>query len=321
MRGAVVVVPGRFHHHPSQVPVAGFGDAALNDFLAARMLGGDEPQPCGERPGVSEPCEFAGLEHDVGGGHDVDALQAAQRVDPLLPAGFRRLRLDQPLQPLLVFGRLPDGVDVVREDVVVGFLGELDRPDPCPMGRGPVPLPPAGRGGLVEYQAVPEQELGEPLLAAPAVVPRVVEGADQVARGFALVVGNPHLDDVADRQHAGQELRVVAVVLPAPVGAGLDHLRDGADRAVDAQSGQPLLQVEAGDAGLVDAFRGGVDGPDPVRHRGGVVAEGGGMHLAGHRIERGGDNLAGVDVEADKGGSMHHERAPSMNVAWPPLFG
>lgn len=78
-----------------------FGDAALGDSLAARVLGGDGPQPCGERPGVSEPCELAGLEHDVGGGHDVDALQASQRVDPLLPMGFRRLRLDRPLQPLL----------------------------------------------------------------------------------------------------------------------------------------------------------------------------------------------------------------------------
>ncbi len=56
-------------------------------------------------------------------------------------------------------------------------------------------------------------------------------------------------------------------------------------------------------------------------HRGGVVSGGGGTYLAGHRVERGGGDLAGVDVEADKGGSMHHERAPSMNVAWPPLFG
>ncbi|WP_343102203.1 hypothetical protein, partial [Collinsella aerofaciens] len=43
---------------------------------------------------------------------------------------------------------------------------------------------------------MPEQELGEPLLRAREVVPRVLERPGQVAGGLALVVGDPHLDDV-----------------------------------------------------------------------------------------------------------------------------
>lgn len=128
----------------------------------------------------------------------------------------------------------------------------------------------------------------------------------EAAGGLALVVGDPHLDDVADRQHAGEELGVVAVVLPAPVRAGLDHLRDGADRAADPQSGEPLLQVEPRDPGLVHAPGLGVHGPDPLRDGPGVVAEGRGAHLPGHDVEGDGLYRAGVDVEADEGGSIEH---------------
>ena len=139
---------------------------------------------------------------------------------------------------------------------------------------------------------------------------RASSGARQVARRLAPVVGHPHLHDVAHRQHAGQELRVVSVVLPPPVGAGLDHLGHRADDAVDAQRREPLLQVEPGRARLVDALRGRVEGSRPLCDLGGVVAEGGRSDLAGHRVE--GDGLYGsrVHVEADEGGSIQHERAP-----------
>ena len=78
------VVPRRLHHHLPQMLVAGLGDAALGDLLAAGVLGRGKPEPCGERPRVPEPRELAGLEHDVGRGRDVDALQAPQGV-PLFP--------------------------------------------------------------------------------------------------------------------------------------------------------------------------------------------------------------------------------------------
>ena len=123
VRRAAKVVPRRLDEDPPQVLVAGLGDAALPHALAAGVLRRRQPEPCGERPGALEPGELAGLEDDVRGRHGVDSLQAAQRVDPLLPPGLRRLCLDQLLQPPLVLGRPPDGVDVVRENVVVGLLG------------------------------------------------------------------------------------------------------------------------------------------------------------------------------------------------------
>ena len=286
--------------------VAGLGDRAPAVALPAGVLGGRQADPRGERAGVPEPGELAGLEHEVGGGSGVDALEAAQGVDPPPPPGLAGLGLDEPLEPRLLLRSPPDRVDVVGERVVVGPLREPYRLDPGPVRPGPVALPAAGGRPLVEDEPVPEQELGEPLLRAREVVPRVLERPGQVAGGLALVVGDPHLDHVADRQHAGEELGVVAVVLPAPVRAGLDHLRDGADHAVDPQAGEPLLQVEARDPGLVHAPGPGVHGPDPLRDGPGVVAEGRAAHLPGHDVEGDGLYRAGVDVEADEGGSIEH---------------
>ena len=241
VRRAAKVVPRRLDEHAPQVLVAGLGDAALPHALAAGVLGGREPEPRRERPRVLEPGELAGLEDQVCGARHVDALQAPDGVDPALPPGLGRLGLDQPLEAGLVLHRLPDGVDVVREHVVVRLLGKRYRPDPGPVGGGPVALPAAGRGGLAERVSVPEEELRQPLLAALQVLAGVVEGAGQVAGRLAPVVGNPHLHDVAHRQHAGQELRVVAVVLPLAVGRGLDHLGHRADDAVDRPSRTSLF--------------------------------------------------------------------------------
>ena len=310
MGRASQVVPLRLDEHAPQMLVARLRDVALPHALAAGVLRRRQPDPRRERPGVLEPGELAGLEDEVGGAHRVDALQAPDGVDPALPPGLGRLGLDQPLEAGLVLHRLPRGVYVVREHVVVGPLGERYRPYPRPVRGGPVllPLPPGVR--LAEDEPVPQQELRQPLLAALQVLARVVEGPGQVAGRLALVVGHPYLHDVADRQHARQELRVVAVVLPPPVGAGLDHLGHRADDAVDSHRGQPLLQVEPGDARLVDAFGGRVDGRHPARDLGGVVAEGGRSDLAGHRVEGDGLYRARVHVEADEGGSIQHERAP-----------
>ena len=155
-------MPRRLHHRPPQMLVAGLGDAALGDLLPAGMLGGGEPEPRGERPRVAEPRELAGLEDDVGRGHDVDALQAPQGVDPLLPPGLGRLVGHQLLQAPLVLLGLPHGVDVEGEHFVVRLLAERDRPYPGPVGAGPVALPLAGRVDFVEDQPVAQQELGEP---------------------------------------------------------------------------------------------------------------------------------------------------------------
>ena len=175
------------------------------------------------------------------------------------------------------------------------------------MGAGPVALALTGRRPLVEDQPVAQQELGEPLLLALRVLPGVVQGAHRVAGGLALVVGHPRLHDVAHREHPGQELGVVAVVLPAPVGSGLYHLGDGADDAVDAQRGELLLQVEPGHARLVDASGRGVDGSDPFGRGGRVVAEGRGSDLSGHGVERDRLDRARVHVQAYESGNIHRE--------------
>ena len=230
-----------------------------------------ESEPCAEGPGVFEPGELVllkpGRRRSL-----VDSLEASDGVDPLAPPAFGGLVPDEGLEPPLVLQLLPHGVDVVREDLVVGPLLEAYGVDPCPMGGGPVAPPLSGGSGFAEDQAVPEQELRQPLLAALQVVPCVVQRAHQVARRLAFVIGNPDLDDVSHGKHPGEKLGVVAVVLSLPVGRGLDHLRNRADDAVDAQRRELLLQVEPGDAGLVNALWQG-RGSHPFGDGCGVVGE------------------------------------------------
>lgn len=58
------------------------------------------------------------------------------------------------------------------------------------------------------------------------------------------LVGDPHLDDVAARQHACQPLGVAAVVLAAAVGRGPVHLRDRPDDAAEAEGPQRAAAVD-----------------------------------------------------------------------------
>ena len=300
-------MPRRLHHHLPQMLVAGLSDAALDDSFPAGVLGRGKPKPRGERSRVTKPRELASFEDDVGRGHDVDALQAAQGVDPLLPSGLRRFVGHQLLQAPLIFFGLSHRVDVEGECVIVCLLPKRNRLYPGPVGASPVALSSAGRVDLVEDQPVAQQELGEPLFLTLQVFPGVVQGAHQVAGGLALVVGHPHLHDVAYREHPSQELGVVAVVLPALVSGGFYHLGNGADDAVDAQGGELLLQVEPGHARLVYAFGRGVDGSGPFGHSAGVVAEGRGFDLSGHDVECDRLDRARVHVQTYKSGNIHHE--------------
>lgn len=150
---------------------------------------GVRPKPRGERSRVPKPRELASLEDDVGRGHDVDALQAAQGVDPLLPPGLGHLVGHQLLQAPLVFFGLSHRVDVEGECVIVRLLPKRNRLYPGPVGTSPVALSSTGCVDLVEDQPVAQQELGEPLLLTLQVFPGVVQGAHQVASGLTSSSG------------------------------------------------------------------------------------------------------------------------------------
>ena len=79
----------------------------------------------------------------------------------------------------------------MREHVVVGLLGKRYRHYPGPVRRGPVALAAPCGIGLVEDEAVPEQEFRESLPAALQVLARVVEGPGQVA-GHRFESGTRH---------------------------------------------------------------------------------------------------------------------------------
>ena len=79
-----------------QVLVVRLGDRA--PAVASRWSArGRQADPCGERPGVPETRELAGLEHEVGGRRGVDALEGSAGVDPPPPPGLAASASTSPL--------------------------------------------------------------------------------------------------------------------------------------------------------------------------------------------------------------------------------
>ena len=278
--------------------VARFGDAPSRDVLAARVLGGGEAYPGGEGRCAAEPREHVRLDDDGEGRHGLYALDQAERVDSFPPSVFPGMGSYELLYLLLVGLEMPDLRDVVGEGLLVGLFPELDLSDPGPISLRPVPLPLSFFVDLVEYVAVPEQELGEPLLRANQVVARIFQRTGEVPHGLALLIGHHHLDDVVGAQHASPENGVVAIVLPSFVGCGLLHLGYCADDAVDAKGPQLPDEVKTRDARLVNRL-GLFEGKDPIGDLGRRGPELLGDDLACDRVERGAGDGAGVYVEAD----------------------
>ena len=306
-RRAFVVPCGLDQQFP-QVLVAGLGDAAAASGLAARVLGGHQPDPCGEARRPGEPREPVGLARDRGGRRGVDALQAPQRVARRLPPGRLRERLHLGLQRRLLGVRPADALAVVVERGRRGGVSQVDPPDPCPEIPGPAAPPLAGGAPLVVDVPVPDQELRQALLGAHGIVPGIRQRSGQVARPLALGIGHVHLGDHPERQLHGQEMRVAAVRLAAAVGGRPAHLRRRADGSVGAHGAQLAAQVEAGDARLVDAFRGLGQGLYPRCELAGLVPERFPLDFARGRHEGAGLYRARVDVEPYESGSIVHRK-------------
>ena len=306
--GRAFVVPRGLDQQLPQVLVAGLGDAAAALGLAARMLGGHEPDPCGEARRPLEPREPVGLARDRGGRHGVDALQAPQRVARRLPPGRLRERLHPRLQRGLLGVRPMDAFAVVVERGHGRRVAQVDPPDPRPEIPGPAVFPLAGGIPLVVDAPVPEKELRQALLGAHGVVAGIRQRPRQVARPLALGIGHVHLGDHPERQLHREEVRVAAVRLPAAVGGRPVHLRHRADDAVDAHGAQLAAQVEARHSRLVDAFGGLGQGLHPRGELAGLVPERFPLDLAGLGHEGAGLYRAGVDVEPYESGSIVHRK-------------
>ena len=122
-------------------------------------------------------------------------------------------------------------------------------------GRRSPPLLAAGRGGLVKTGPCLSRNLRTAAYSAESF-PRVVEGVDQVARGF--VVGDPHLDGGAADSMRAEPASLRSFFLRLSARAAI-VFETGADRAVDAQS-VSLFCVEAVTPTRRRVSRGGVDG-------------------------------------------------------------
>ena len=317
VRRARRVVPGRLDHEAPQVLVAGLCVAAGGP-AAAGVLRGRQPHPCGEGGRAPEARELAGLGRHGEGGGGVYALEAPEGVAPRLPPRLLRPCAHHLLQGRPLLACALAAPHVVLKRLLRGGVGYGQRFYPVRVPPRPVAHAAAGRIGLLEPEPVPQQELREQLLRALGLLAGVGEGLGQIAGALAAGVGHPHGHDVADREHPGQELGVVAVVLPAAVGRRFDHFGDRAHDAVDAEPLEPALEVEAGHSRLVAAPGGLRQPPRPVRHGRQDIAEGRCPHLAGGDLYRHGLDRAGVDIEPYGGAKINHWRPP-MSAASPRL--
>jgi hypothetical protein len=127
----VAIVPGRLDHDTPQMRVAGFRDAALCAFRAARVLGRDEANAGRRARGSGKATGIAEFGRDRQGSQIVDATEAPEAVDTTL----ERLEREQ---------RAQDGFDVRKtsHDLVDGTeIGAVcliecaDRPDLRPEPR------------------------------------------------------------------------------------------------------------------------------------------------------------------------------------------
>ena len=198
----MLVGPGRFHKHAAQVGIAGFGDAAALDAIAAGELAGHQAAVAHQLPGLFKSGQGAHLGDDA---YRSDLGHATQSLQGLNDgAHFRRSLGDHfingLLQPLDPFGHVTHFVDM---------------------------HPAKGRlFHVVVAPAVTQQEFAQAVPGAMLILPGIFARSHQVPQRFMRGVGNPHRREVASTITARQFRRISAICLH-PI-AGFDRHQRGA---------------------------------------------------------------------------------------------
>src|SRR2546430_1556900 len=96
---AVSIRPGRLHHDPAQVPIAGLADRTALRALTARVLAADRAAVTHQLSGFVETRDLSKLGHNAHRRNLGDTAQALQSLD--YRAHLLRHRLDRRIDRLL----------------------------------------------------------------------------------------------------------------------------------------------------------------------------------------------------------------------------
>ena len=305
------VVPGTLDQHPTRERVAGLGDPAAADRAAARAFARHQAEIGHELARLGEATEVADLGGD-GHGHDLaDATHGLERSNDRRQRPARqqvRDLLGQSGHPPL---RVLDGVDIVLQHDLLGWMREAQRRQPPSIGQGP-----GGPAGI--DPAMPQQEALQ-MLARLAEHPHGRgSGTDEVAHRLMRRVRHPHRGELAGPVQLRQAQRVTPVGLH-PVAR---LARDQGRRHHHAGVTKPLelpLQAVAARAGLIAEAQLPPISGQPSRQLGddlGPVREDPKLpdlatpHTLGNRHH----DRRLVDVHADKHDAAHQARSPCRRL-------
>ena len=115
--GFVLVGPGRFYDHTSQVSIARFGDAATLNASAAGMFARNHAAVTHQLPRVREAGQRADFSDDTDGNNLAHATQRLQSLHHLLDFGGRSRNriIDRLLQPVEPVSSVLDFMDVIEK--------------------------------------------------------------------------------------------------------------------------------------------------------------------------------------------------------------
>jgi hypothetical protein len=237
------IVPCRLGKQPARVRVAGLGDRALAEAIAAGVLRGHQPQVSHQLARVIEACDIPNLGHQSDRRDHVDAAQRLQRLQHRreAPAGHRgRQRLGQPLHALV--GRLHREV-VLGERHLAARVAEVQLAQPAVERLRP-------RGLAAVADLVAQQKRLELVTGLRARVHRILARPRQVADRLVAGVRNPHRAQLARAREFGQAQAVTPVGLDA-IARAFGNQRRGDDLAAIALRRQRALQPVTSGACLV----------------------------------------------------------------------
>ena len=239
--GPVPVRPGRLNDDPSQMCIAGLGNAATADPVAAGMLAGHRAAIAHQLRGPGKTRDLAEFGHDRGRGHLRDPTQGLQRLDrnPHRCGCLHRL-VKRVLEPRQACGHMLDLVEIVPERRLVRRVGKPYALDPQEMPLGPGvhtggPAPP-----------VSQQKLSQAMARAQLVFLRRLSGTHHVSQRLVRGGGDPHRRQVT-RAVAARQLQGIAPIRLHAI-AGFHRHQGGCDSlAPHAERGQlPIEDIPRG---------------------------------------------------------------------------
>jgi hypothetical protein len=182
-----LIGPRGFDDHPSQMRVAGLGDAALQSRRTTRVFAGDQATVGHELPRGAKARDLCKLRNDSDGGDFCNSAEGLPRGDDRAHSGRRLARCfwNALAEPFDAHGHMLDFVNIVAQRHFLSGLRKVD------FGLDPpeVRFRPWGFHLRRTLPAMAAEELAQAMSVAQLVAFRGFAGAYQVAECFVGSIG------------------------------------------------------------------------------------------------------------------------------------